>query len=141
MNVSLSRPVALIVLASLYACGEGSLDSHGVVDQILPPITEADRIEARRPASLQPFLEITEPSTIQALRQFVNAYPAGWTVPFAGPPVGQVYFDFYAEDRMVGNFYVGPHFFGRDHGGFFSRTATDDEIERLNSIVGFMVIE
>ncbi len=129
------------LLTVIAACDDSSLGSTGVIDQILPPIVEADRIDVRRHGNLESSLQITEPSTIDELRKFVNSYPAGWSVPFTGPPVGQLYFDFYSQDVFVGNFYIGPQFFGRDHGNFFSRSATEDEIAKLNSIVGFAVLE
>ena len=141
MKYSISVVIALLSFVAIVSCGDGSLGSNGVIDQILPPIGEADRIEVRRQGNLEPSLQITEISTIEELRSFINSYPAGWGVPFTGPPVGQLYFDFYSQDTFIGNFYVGPQFFGRDHGNFFSRSATDDEIAKLNSIVGFAVLE
>ena len=141
MNYSLSRAIVTLSLFIIAACSDGSLGSDGVIDQILPPIGEADRIEIRRHGKLDPSLQIRESSTIEELRGFINSYAAGWGVPFTGPPVGQLYFDFYSQDKFVGNFYVGRQFFGRDHGNFFSRTATDVEIEKLDSIVGFTVLE
>ena len=141
MKYSASFLIALLVVITIPACGDSSLGSDRVMDRILPPIGEADRITVRHQGNLEPFLEITDPSTIAELRQFVNSYHAGWGIPFTGPPVGQLYFDFYSQDEFLGNFYVGPSFFGRDHDIFFSISATDEDISQISSIVGFAVLE
>ena len=141
MKFSECAIIAFLSLVAIVSCGDGSGSSSGVFHETLPPIGEADRIEVRRHGMTGPSHQITEISTIEDLRGFINSYPAGWSVPLSGPPIGQVYFDFFYRDTFIGNFYVGPRFFGRDHGNFFSRSATDDEIAKLNSIVGFAVLE
>jgi len=141
MKYSPSPVIAILILATIAGCGDSTSGSTGVIDRILPPIGEADLIEVRHGGKLEPFLQIAEPSTIEELRRFVNSYPAGWSVPFTGPPVGQLYFDFYSQGKFVGNFYVGRGFFGRDDEDFYSRSASDDETAKLTSIVGFDVLE
>ena len=133
--------VALLGVIATAACGNGPTRSDGVADYILPPIADANRVTVRSQTEPKPLRVITEPGTIGELRRFVNSHPAGWSVPWAGAPVGRIYFDFYSNGTFIGNFYVGPGFFGRDHENVYLRKANDAEIARLNAVVGFNVLE
>jgi hypothetical protein len=131
-------PTCVLFLA-LCGCDDSSLVTQTIVGETLPPIADVSRVGVRVRGSLEQ--EITSPAKIEELLQFVNSYDAEWRVPFAGPPVGQIYFDFYDGEKFVGNFYVGPSFFGRDYGNFFSQTVTDEEIGELQEIVGFPLLD
>ena len=72
---------------------------------------------------------------------FINARLAGWSVPYYGPPVVQVYLFLYKNGEFIGDFYVGPWFFGRDYGDFFSQRATKEEIARLEHMLGVPLAE
>ncbi|HMD62273.1 MAG TPA: hypothetical protein VKG78_12625 [Opitutaceae bacterium] len=79
--------------------------------------------------------EIREKEKIDALVSFVNSLPGNWGIPWYGPPVGRVYFEFYSAKRSAGNFYVGPDFFGRDADRHYSEDASRGRIEELGKIV------
>jgi len=110
----------------------------------LRPLIAADTVKVRnnRDAAL-PVGDITNRDTVLMLVSFVNSLPQSWSIPWYGPPGGRVYFYFYSGDTNVGNFYVGPNFFGRDvyyrEGSvrFYSQAATEAQIRDLASIVGF----
>lgn len=72
---------------------------------------------------------------IDALVAFVNSLPSRWGIPWYGPPVGRVYFEFISDKKPVGNFYVGPDFFGRDTDRHFSQEASRGRIQELGRIV------
>lgn len=136
------KPYLIIISVALVSGCDGTVSgSTGIQDQILEPIAESNRIEVRDTLDQGHTCEIEDPLVIGDLANFANSYVAGWSVPFAGPPVGKVYFNFYDDEAYQGNFYVGPLFFGRDGTGFFSRSATATEITKLSSIVGFSVLE
>ena len=138
------RTILMVIVAAIFSLAVYILffmEIDGVVDQIIPPMGEADVVEVRRTGIRDPFMEITNSARIDELREFVNSYSAGWTVPLTGPPVGELYFDFYREGELIGNFYYGPGFFGRDHGGFFSRSVTDEETRKLSSILESAFVE
>ena len=84
---------------------------------------------------------ITDKSQVQAVIEFINSKREGWSVPWYGPPVGQIYLQLYEEEKFVGNFYVGPYFFGRDYGNFWSQSASKSEIEALGRILGINLLE
>jgi len=104
----------------------------------LPPQQPADLVKISTLAGFPelPLKEIREKEQIEKLVSFVNALPNRWNVPWYGPPVGQVNFEFYADKKFVGNFYVGTFFFGRDRGNFWSQNANKAQIEELSKIVG-----
>ena len=89
----------------------------------------------------EPIKEIKDKESVEGLVSFVNYLPQKWEVPWYGPPVGKIYFNLFSEGKFVGNFYVGPNFFGRDisygHDSyFFSQSATKEQIDQLGKIVG-----
>ena len=92
-----------------------------------------------------PIGDITNKDKIEKFVSFVNSLPPDWSVPWYGPPVGRVYFDFYKGGTNVGNLYVGENFFGRDvyyrEGSvrFYSESASEIQIRELGKIVGFDV--
>ena len=79
--------------------------------------------------------DIKEKEKVDELVAFVNSLPNRWSVPWYGPPVGRVYFEFIGDRRSVGNFYLGPDFFGRDTDRHFSQDASRSRIEELGRIV------
>jgi hypothetical protein len=131
----------IISVVLLAGCDGTVSGSTGIQDRILTPIAESTRIEVKFTLDRNQSCVIDNPRVVGEAVNFVNGYVAGWSVPFAGPPVGTVYFDFFDGEVYRGNFYVGPSFFGRDKDGFFSRSVTDEEIAALSAIVGFSVLE
>jgi len=104
----------------------------------LPALKSADLVTITTMAGY-PHLarrDIREKERVEALVAFVNALPARWDVPWYGPPVGRVYFEFFSAKRSSGNFYVGPGFFGRDTDRHYSQDASRARIEELGRIVG-----
>ena len=107
----------------------------------LPPIETPDRIRVERTHPKQLLAELKELQQIAPVVGFINARLAGWSVPYYGPPVGQVYLFLYKNGEFIGDFYVGPWFFGRDYGDFFSQRATKEEIARLEHMLGVPLAE
>jgi hypothetical protein len=83
-----------------------------------------------------PRREIREKERVAALVAFVNSLPKRWSIPWYGPPVGRVYFEFVSAKRSAGNFYVGADFFGRDTDRHYSQDASRERIVELGKIVG-----
>jgi len=83
-----------------------------------------------------PRREIREKERVAALVAFVNSLPSKWSIPWYGPPVGRVYFEFVSARRTAGNFYVGPDFFGRDTDRHYSQDASREKIQELGKIAG-----
>jgi hypothetical protein len=107
----------------------------------LKPQGPADLIKLKGPSGvILPVTEISDAKKITALTGFINDLPGKWDVPWYGPPVGQVYLTFYREGNPAGNFYVGPWFFGRDGGGFWSQRARKEQVARLGTLLGFDLI-
>jgi hypothetical protein len=113
---------------------------------VLRPLGSADLVKVHdsmdTPVSVG---AITNADRIEKLTAFINSLPQNWNIPWYGPPGGQIYFDFYRGETNVGNFYVGPNFFGRDiyyrNGdiNFYSQSATEAQIRQVTEIVGFDV--
>jgi len=82
-----------------------------------------------------PRKEIRDKARIAALVSFVNSLPNRWGVPWYGPSVGRVYFEFISGKKYSGNFYVGTDFFGRDADRHYSQDASRERIEALGKIV------
>ncbi|HKI71425.1 MAG TPA: hypothetical protein VKA81_03545, partial [Verrucomicrobiae bacterium] len=77
-------------------------------DETLNPQAPADLVKIdKNHGSELPIAEIEVADRIEKLVSFVNSLPQKWSVPWYGPPVGKVYFNFYKDGRAVGNFYVG----------------------------------
>jgi hypothetical protein len=79
--------------------------------------------------------DIRQKERIDALVAFVNSLPNRWGIPWYGPPVGRVYFEFISAKKGVGNFYVGRDFFGRDTDRHYSQDTSRARIEALGRIV------
>ena len=106
--------------------------------ETLKPQVEADVVKLKKTyGNALPVEAIEEKERVMRLVTFVNALPQKWNVPWYGPPVGKVYFEFYREGKLVGNFYAGPDFFGRDGHNFWSQKASKKQMEALGEIVGF----
>ncbi len=80
--------------------------------------------------------EIRDRAKVRRMVRFINALPQQWGAPWSGPPVGKVHFEFYNGKKFVSNFEVGPSFFGRNFGDFYSEAAIKAQIDELGSIVG-----
>ena len=104
----------------------------------LPPQKPADVVKITTMAGQPPLSrrDIRDKEHIEELVTFVNELPSRWGVPWYGPPVGRVYFEFFSAKKGVGNFYVGPDFFGRDTDRHYSQDASRSRIEELGRIVG-----
>ena len=104
----------------------------------LPPQMPADIVKITTVAGQPPLSrrDIRDKEHIEALVAFVNALPSRWDVPWYGAPVGRVYFEFVSARKGIGNFYVGPGFFGRDTDRHYSQDASRSRIEELGRIVG-----
>ena len=133
-----------VVMAALLSGCAGHKDA--IKDAALPAIASADVITVQNPL-LGPIGidDITNKEQISKITAFVSALPPQWIVPWYGSPIGQVYFTFYKDGACVGNFYVGPDFFGRNanyrkgYFDFFSQPATKAQIQELGQIAGFDV--
>jgi hypothetical protein len=135
------KTILLSISSAVLLLGCSSCAGHKAV--ALNPIGAVDVVKVRGHLSTPSVGDITDKERIEKLTAFVNSLPQDWNVPWYGPPVGQIYFDFYKDGMNVGNFYVGQNFFGRDanYGGghfeFYSQTATETQIRGLGEIVGF----
>ncbi len=105
-------------------------------NQSLPPQDLVDVIRVEQNHPKQDLVVLRDKEKVKAVIDFINTKQDGWSVPWYGPPVGQIYLTLYKNDKFVGNFYVGPYFFGRDLGNFWSQSASENEIENLGSILG-----
>jgi hypothetical protein len=126
------RQAAVLLLAPLGAC---SLREP----RTLPPLPVPDEVLVQRNGVL--LSPIKDPTQLAAIASFVNGRLTGWSAPWYGAPVGQVYFIFKVASRVVGNFYVGPWFFGRDHGDFLSQSASRAEVAELGRLAHLPLIE
>jgi hypothetical protein len=138
------KVILLSICTAALLLGCSSCVSNKAV--ILKPLAAADVVKVRdRLSTSLPVGDITDKERVEKIVSFVNSLPQNWSVPWYGPPVGQVYFDFYRGGTNVGNFYVGPDFFGRDanygHGSFefYSQSATETQIREFGKIAGFDV--
>ena len=80
----------------------------------LPPVETPDLIRVERTHPKQLLIELKEPEQIAPVVGFINAKLSGWSGPWYGPPVGQVYLYLYKNSEFIGDFYVGPWFFGNE---------------------------
>ncbi len=105
----------------------------------LPAQEPADVVRVTTLAGLPglPLKDIREKERAAALVSFVNSLPSRWSVPWYGPQIGWVYFEFYGKrGASAGTFCVGPGFFGRVAGKSYSEGASRGEIEELGKIIG-----
>jgi hypothetical protein len=102
----------------------------------LPAQQPADHVKITTLAGLPRLQqrEINDKERIAALVAFVNSLPDGWGVPWYGPRVGKVYFEFEKGHRGIGRFFVGPDFFGRDVGKPYTQSAGRKAIEEVGRI-------
>lgn len=115
-----------------------------IKDAALPAIGDPDTVMVQDSLSGPIGIsDITNKEQIAKFTAFISALPPRWTVPWYGSPIGHVYFTFYEDGNRVGNFYVGPDFFGRNVNytdgkyDFFFQPATKAQIQELGQIVGF----
>ncbi len=101
----------------------------------LPEQSRADQIRVERNFPQEKLAEILDQKKIGEIIAFINSNREGWGVPWYGPPVGQIYLRFYKEQKYNGNFYVGANFFGRDTNNFFSKSASNTEIQKLSDLL------
>jgi hypothetical protein len=134
--------LTIIAAVSLLGCSPHAQNKAAKVR----PLATADFVKVHDSMDdALPVGDITNLDRVEKLVAFVNSLPQDWSVPWYGPPGGQIYFDFYKGKTNVGNFYVGPTFFGRDiyfRGGsigFYSQDATEVQIKEVGNIVGFDV--
>jgi len=99
-------------------------------------------IQVERNSPKQVLVELNDPQKVQPVVSFINSRLDGWGVPWSGPPVGQVYVNLLKRDGTpIGNFYIGPWFFGRDQGNFWSRRATEEEVAQLEQLLSVPLME
>jgi hypothetical protein len=127
-----SRLIAFVVLLAS-ACGNAATT--------LPAVATPDVIRIERNHPKQLLGELKDQEKVRAVVSFINARTSGWSVPWYGPPVGQVYLNLVKDEKVIGNFYVGPWFFGRDHGNFWSQRATEKEVADLEALVNVPLLE
>jgi len=108
-------------------------------DLPLVEIPDVIRVEQNHPKKV--LVELKGFKQIDPVMAFINSRPNNWDVPWYGPPVGQVYLLMLKDDRVTANFYVGPWFFGRDHGNFFSQKATQQEVLQLEKLLAIPLTE
>ena len=138
------KAVFFILMAALLSgC---ALHRDPIQNAALPAISDADVIMVQNPLRGPIGIDdITNKEQIAKITAFVSALPPQWTVPWYGSPIGQIYFTFYKDGACVGNFYVGPNFFGRNANyknglfNFFSQPATKTQIQAFGQIAGFDV--
>ena len=104
--------------------------------QTLPEQGHADEIRVVDRHMKEVLGAIHDQAKIDKVIAFINSKRDGWDVPLSGPPVGQVYINFYKTQKYIGNFYIGPYFFGRDHGNFWSKPASKEEIKQFGDLLG-----
>jgi len=129
------RPGAWGAPAAILAC---ALLGGCLPHTQLPAQPAADRVYITTMAGRPPLRrhDLRDQAQIAALVAFINGLPSHWDVPWYGPSVGRVYFTFFSGRKSVGNFYVGPDFFGRDTDRHYSEGASRSRIEELGRIVG-----
>lgn len=104
----------------------------------LHPLGKADMVKLRNSyGGPIPVNEIRDQARIDKLQLFINALPPKWSVPWSGPPVGKISISFYEKEKFVGNFDVGPDFFGRNGSDFWSQSASKQQIQEVGIIAGF----
>jgi len=120
--------LALVLCLLLEGCGtHRKLPEQGAADVV--------KITTLAGFPRLPRKEIRDKARIAALVSFVNSLPNKWGIPWYGPSVGRVYFEFISGKKSAGNFYVGADFFGRDADKHYSQDASRERIEALGKIV------
>jgi hypothetical protein len=109
--------------------------------RVLPPVQAPDLIRVERSHSKQVLAELKDPVQIDPVVGFINARLGDWTVPWYGPPIGQVYLVMFKDGKATANFYIGPWFFGRDYGEFLSQNASEREVAELGALLGIPLVE
>ena len=81
--------------------------------------------------------EIQSHETLMSLADFAQAHNSGWDYPWYGPPVARLRVDFYAGDRFLGDFGVGPNFLSAQGCDYFqSRGVSRSDRKKLISLIG-----
>ena len=84
-----------------------------------------------------PYAEIRSRDTLAALVKFAEEHSSGWGEPWYGAPVAQLYVNFYAGDRFLGDLGVGPNFLSAQGCAFFqSRSVTSSDRKALIALIG-----
>ncbi len=120
--------LTLMVFVLLAGCGR---------HEVLPEQAAPDLVKITTMAGFPklPRRDMREKEQIAALVAFVNSLPDKWAIPWYGAPIGRVYFEFITRGKIIGNFYVGPNFFGRVAGKSYSQGASRGQIEDLGKLV------
>ena len=109
--------------------------------RMLPPVQTPDLIRVERNYPRQVLVELKDPAKIDSVVGFINSRLDGWSVPWDGPPAGQVYLVMHRNGKAAANFYVGPWFFGRDYSGFLSQRTSEKEVAELEALLGVPLVE
>jgi len=123
----MKRVLAVFIMFVVAGCvSKESLPPQEIVDEI--------RIEQTYPNT--ELLILSSKEKVEGVIAFINTKKNGWSVPWYGAAVGQIYLNLYKSEKFVGNFYVGADFFGRDYGNFWSQSASEEEIKKLGMLLG-----
>ena len=77
---------------------------------------------------------ISDPESIAKVIAFVNARPAGWSMPFDGAPIHPVHIEFYREGQFIES--LGVSAYSIERRTFLSRRVTDAEVDEVLGLVG-----
>ncbi len=80
---------------------------------------------------------IEDGQQISKIIRFANRYLEGWETPWYGIPVPMWTVDVYSGGTFLGHFGFGKGFFETHReGGFFTRSASETEIQQFASLIG-----
>lgn len=113
MLFTAKRPTASLLVFAIVLGGCGNRIR-------LPPIEAPEEI---RISSFElDEVIVRDSDEIQKIVSFVNRFEKNWGVPWYGPPVAKLSFDFYQESKFVGSFGLSTNFATRGGGGMLSRS-------------------
>lgn len=122
---SVKAIVVLMSTLAFFSCGTSFEQIRGVT-----------RIEIRDNQN-RSLRTITEPLQVNQVMQFINARSTQWKVPWAGVPVPTLIADYYQGTEFAGHFGAGANFFECQRaGGFYSRLASEEELQAFETLVG-----
>lgn len=103
----------------------------GCAATTLPPIAEVDEIRLKSNELGE--VMITDSNTIVAVLDFANGFKDGWGVPWYGPPVATLHFEFYSRSKLVANFGLSKNFVTRTPGigNFLSQRVESGRVHKF----------
>ena len=125
------RPLLIVLAVAVSSCNR----SNSCRDMHFERFGAADR--AVITVDSRPVGEIKSPTTLRKLADFAQLHASGWSYPWFGPPVAHLYLDFFAGQRFLGDFGVGPHFLSAQGCDYFqSRPVNSSDRRKLIELVG-----